>query len=105
MRRWFKRKRLKLDSTPSPSVNADELLRHHQKQGSDEPRGDSLEAEHRLLVTLVMMSEADQLTWEIYAAVHSGYTYPEIAEKWGVTVFTVKKCVARALLEIMKSRL
>jgi DNA-directed RNA polymerase specialized sigma24 family protein len=89
---------------PSP-INVDELLNRHQKQDSDDLRGDPLEAEHRLLVTLISMSEADQFTWEIYAAARSGYTYPEIAEKWGVTVFTVKKCVARALLEIMKSKL
>ncbi len=101
----LKRKRYHLDGTLPPSANVDELLNRHQKQDSDDLRGDPLEAEHRLLVTLISMSEADQFTWEIYAAARSGYTYPEIAEKWGVTVFTVKKCVARALLEIMKSKL
>ena len=98
----FKRKRLNLGSTPSPSINVDELLRRHQKQDSDELRDDPVDAEHRLLVTLISISDVDQLTWEIYTAARSGYTYPEIAEKWGVTVFTVKKCVARALLEIMR---
>jgi DNA-binding NarL/FixJ family response regulator len=98
----FKRKRLNLGGAPSPTINIDELLKRHQKQDSDELRGDPLEAERRLIVTLISMSEADQLTWEIYVAARSGYTYPEIAEKWGVTVFTVKKCVAHALLEIMK---
>jgi DNA-directed RNA polymerase specialized sigma24 family protein len=105
MRLWFKRQRLNSAGTPPTSGNADELLTRHQNQDSDDLRGDPLEAEHRLLVTLVLMSDIDQLSWEIYAAARSGYTYPEIADKWGVTVFTVKKCVARALLEIMKSKL
>jgi|ERR1700679_714834 DNA-directed RNA polymerase specialized sigma24 family protein len=97
-----KRKLLGSVSTPSPSANADELLRRFQQQDSNEPPGDPLDAEVRLLTTLVFMSEVDQLTREIYVAARSGCTYPEIAAAWGVSVFTVKKCVALGLLEIMK---
>jgi DNA-directed RNA polymerase specialized sigma24 family protein len=98
----LKRKHLCSDSRQSPSELANELLNRHQNPDSDDRRDDPLDAEMRLLSTLVLMSDIDQLSWELYVAARSGYTYPEIAEKWGVTVFTVKKCVARALLEIMK---
>jgi DNA-directed RNA polymerase specialized sigma24 family protein len=98
----FRRKLLGSKSTPTPSVHVDDLLRRHQKQDSNELHGDPLDAEVRLLTTLVLMSEVDQLTREIYVAARSGYTYPEIAAAWGVSVFTVKKCVARGLLEIVK---
>jgi DNA-directed RNA polymerase specialized sigma24 family protein len=102
--RIFKSKRnlIGSKSTPTPSVKVDELLRRHQQQDSNEPHGDPLDAEVRLLTTLVLMSDVDPLTREIYIAARSGHTYPEIAAAWGVSVFTVKKCVARGLLEIMK---
>jgi hypothetical protein len=98
-----KRKRLYLGSAPPPSTIADDLLRRHQNQNSDERHGDPLDAEVRLLTTLVLVSDVDQLTWEIYIAFRSGYTYAEIAAAWDVSNFTIKKCIARALLALMET--
>jgi DNA-directed RNA polymerase specialized sigma24 family protein len=99
----FKRKLLGSESTPTPSAKVDDLLRRHQQQDSNEPHGDPLEAEKRLLRTLALLSDVDQRTREIYIAARSGHSYPEIAEVWGISVSKVKKCVARGLLEIVKA--
>jgi DNA-directed RNA polymerase specialized sigma24 family protein len=99
----FKRNLFGSKSTPTPSAKVDELLRRHQQQDSNEPPDDPLEADKRLLRIQALLSDVDQRTREIYIAARSGHTYPEIAEAWGVSVSTVKKCVARGLLEIMKA--
>jgi DNA-directed RNA polymerase specialized sigma24 family protein len=99
----FKRNLFGSKSTPTPSAKVDELLRRHQQQDSNEPPDDPLEADMRLLRIQALLSDVDQRTREIYIAARSGHTYPEIAEAWGVSVSTVKKCVARGLLEIMKA--
>ena len=98
----FKRKLFDSERTPTTSAKAEELLRRFQQQDSNEPPGDPLEAEKRLLRVQALLSDVDQRTREIYIAARSGHTYPEIAEAWGISVSKVEKCVARGLLEIMK---
>ena len=98
----FKRNLFGSKGTPTPSAKVDELLGRHPQQDSNEPPGDPLEAEKRLLRVQALLSGVDQRTREIYIAARSGHSYPEIAEAWGISVSKVQKCVARGLLEIVK---
>jgi len=99
----FRRKRLGSDITPELSAKADELFRRIRQPDSNEPPGDPLEAEKRLLRVQALLSGVDQRTREIYIAARSGHSYIEIAEAWGISISKIKKCVARGLFEIVQA--
>jgi DNA-directed RNA polymerase specialized sigma24 family protein len=100
--RKFKWELLNLGGVPPPSTNADNLLRRHQNQDSNELHSSPADVEARLR-TLAALSGLDERTRGIYLAFRSGYTYLEIAAAWDVSFPVIKECVARALLAIMES--
>ena len=98
----FMRKIFGPERIPTPPAKVEELLRRFDKKDSDELDVDPIEAEKRLARVVAKLSDVDQRTREIYIAIRSGHTYPEVAEAWGISVSKVKKCVVRGLLEIVK---
>jgi DNA-directed RNA polymerase specialized sigma24 family protein len=102
----FKRKNVGADCITTPSLDLDNLLKRYERDDCDAPGRvvtpvDDAERQRQILAAL---NSTDERTREIYSACRAGYTYAEIAAASGISLRAVKRCIARALFDMMESK-
>jgi RNA polymerase sigma-70 factor (ECF subfamily) len=83
-------------------VQIEELNAEHPLVAAISTPEDSVEAQQRLSHIQAMLDAVSPRTREIYFAHRAGYSYAEIADHMSISHITIKRHIARALLEIME---